>query len=313
MNLDIKNIFISTYGKPNYLEFLNISNKAEISSILENSYNGIIKKVNGEIYKEYSKKALVEAESVYLSKGQIEEDFGETLNKIIADFEKEERKFEPIDLRKRKVSRGDKKMNPSMLIIELSDVKQLLFLRINSRGHIRNKNIIDLVRSGSRLEADHIYQLDMAIELPTEITGVYDFEEEKFYIENLANFEYIMNISEINKVKAIEQLEKFKSNEFKLAKEYTFSFEGYEEIQDRILASKRSIRRLSYYDDSVADLKIDKIKDAMNRLKEKERLEIDEADKKITVANTEENVKTFVAIIHNGIVERLLTGEVEII
>lgn len=70
------------------------------------------------------------------------------------------------------------------------------------------------------------------------------------------------------------------------------------------------MRRLSKYQPSQEQYSISRIKEAVEKLDENLKVNFDD-DKKV-IHITPETAKTFVGIIHNSIVQRLISGEIEI-
>ncbi|MFS0616040.1 hypothetical protein [Lederbergia ruris] len=118
-------------------------------------------------------------------------------------------------------------------------------------------------------------------------------------------------MNENQKAKSRAVLNTFSQGQYKISLEsYTFSGLDNQDVYQNLSMSKRAIRRLAKYQPPEEEYSIVQIKEAVNKLDEDLRVTFDDVQKTINVnPNT---AKTFVGIIHNSIVQRLISGEVEI-
>ena len=70
------------------------------------------------------------------------------------------------------------------------------------------------------------------------------------------------------------------------------------------------MRRLSKYSHNNDNYEISKVKEAVDKLDKDKRVIFDDNKKQIHVSPN--SAKTFVGIIYNSIVERLISGEIEV-
>lgn len=122
----------------------------------------------------------------------------------------------------------------------------------------------------------------------------------------------MLTINENRKAKSQAVITKFVNGDYTIS-DSQYRFEGLDQdvVKQKLFSSARAVRRLSKYTEPSTSYSIDKIKLAVDRLDEGLRVDFDDTSRIIRV--TPETAKTFVGIINNVIVERLISGEVEII
>ncbi|MED4130754.1 hypothetical protein [Shouchella miscanthi] len=152
--------------------------------------------------------------------------------------------------------------------------------------------------------------LENGIPIPESLTAIYDKEAMKLYVHEPTIFEKMLYSHEASREKANTNLLNFKKGQYKIGKE-EYKVKGLEFVESEILKSTRCINRIARFDASEQSSPIEKIQDAISKLKSDQQIDIDHSKKEIHVQ--EGKHKTFVAIIHNSIIERLITGEVEVL
>ncbi|WP_228478897.1 hypothetical protein [Listeria seeligeri] len=157
-----------------------------------------------------------------------------------------------------------------------------------------------------------VYDIGAGVTVPTTVCAQFNKDKKCLYVFNNIDFEMMLGTFEQKKTVAQKNLLKFKGKEFKVGTEkYSVEFEKYENIEKAILNSKRTTVRLSKFDETGTDFDINKIQKAVKRLPETNQVSFCNERKVIEV--NAENYKTFIGIIHNSIVERLISGEVGVI
>ena len=191
-------------------------------------------------------------------------------------------------------------------IIAQSD-ETLYFLYAPSNSIIKNK----LVMSFSITENSTILDVPKGIQIPPVVSAKFNCNDKKLYVYDVNRFESMLTLNENRKAKSQAVLNKFIQGEYKISSEnYTFQGLDDQEVQQQLSMSNRSIRRLSKYQPSQENYSIDRIKEAVRMLDADLRVTFNDEAKVIKV--TSDTAKTFVGIIHNSIVQRLISGAIEI-
>ncbi|CAM2363343.1 hypothetical protein HCJ21_10935 [Listeria seeligeri] len=194
----------------------------------------------------------------------------------------------------------------------LESTNDLLFLPIQSRGLVRPKTIMRIPTGSSTGNKSVVYDIGAGVTVPTTVCAQFNKDKKCLYVFNNIDFEMMLGTFEQKKTVAQKNLLRFKGKEFKVGTEkYSVEFEKYENIEKAILNSKRTTVRLSKFDETGTDFDINKIQKAVKRLPETNQVSFCNERKVIEV--NAENYKTFIGIIHNSIVERLISGEVGVI
>lgn len=196
--------------------------------------------------------------------------------------------------------------------IILESAKDLLFLPIQSNGIVKAKPIMKLPIVPSTGNKSVIYDIGAGIVVPETICAQFNKENNCLYVFNTIDFEMMLGTFEQKKTVAQKNLLKFKAKEFKIgAENYSVEFEKYEEIEKAILDSKRTTIRLAKFDETCKDFGINKIQQAVEKLPKTNQVSICKERKVIEV--NAGNYRTFIGIIHDSIVERLISEEVGVI
>lgn len=338
-SFEINNIFIGVarYSVLDRILFLNSNETIKntiISNISTDYSNYLLTKENIEQFK---REALIDEDLYFLSKddlndGSYLEDVTNNIN-IFTErhLNSSSHSFDSLNLKeyKKELNFSQAKNNnedfsndkyDTLNSMFLENNEELIILWINSRDIIRDKNFIDLVFNSASnqgrgtAKANNIVEVNTGIHIPTLITAIYNFEEKKLYVLNLESFERMTYTYEKNKELAQTNFSKFSRQEFTIGEttnSYTVNFENPDEIERKIIESKRYTKRLANYDNDDT-YSIEKVKSANEKIPAPSaRVTFDDEQQTINV--TEDNYPTFIAIIHNSIVERLISGEVVVI
>lgn len=183
---------------------------------------------------------------------------------------------------------------------------RFLLCRINPYNQIiKNKIGIDLSSAETgRTKFDIFY----GIVFPEYVSSVLDKETHKLSIVSAYDFEKMFNLKVVRMAKAENIFNKFKNGEYTIGKEkINVIFSDFLKVEK---LKTRQITYLSSFDEKqVNGYDETNIEEAMSHLDEDQQLIVD-PDSTIKV-NTEKQFKTFVAILHNSILHRMLTNQYE--
>lgn len=186
--------------------------------------------------------------------------------------------------------------------------ESVYFLHVSRNAMIKNIPFLKM----SVTNQSTMIQVDRGVKFPQFITARLDRNSNNLFVYEVDNFEAMLMMNENKKEKSKSVVKKFKNDQYKVSKE-EYSVKGLDDkgVENNLFSSKRAVRRLAKYDEKIEHFEIGKIEKAIKRLDEKKQVRIDHEKKAIYV--TPDSAKTFVGIIHNVIVERLISGKVEII
>jgi len=198
--------------------------------------------------------------------------------------------------------------NEGIKFLVLKEEKSLYFIYISQRSIIKHKSILNITDINNN---STLIEVPKGIQIPNSVTARYDINSRNLYVYNVNNFENMLAMNENRKAKANKVINDFVSGENKISKQgYKVIGLEADKVKQKLFSSSRSLRRLSKYDDTQSDYTIIQIKSAVNKLDDELQVKFDDERKEINI--NEDNVKTFVGIIHNIIVERLISGDIEI-
>lgn len=199
--------------------------------------------------------------------------------------------------------------NEGIKFLALHSDTDLYFMNISNNTILKNKFVMSLNLNENSL----IHKIPKGIQVPSAITAKYSISDELLYVYDVNKFESMLTLNENIKAKSQSTLGKFIKGEYKVGSE-NYMIKGLEiaEVQQALSKSQRALRRLAKYHQSKdADIyPIERIKEAVSKLDASLQVVFNDSDRSIIV--NEETAKTFVGIIHNSIVMRLISGEVEI-
>lgn len=201
---------------------------------------------------------------------------------------------------------------PKFLMTESEST--IMFLPIKTRGIIRKQSIFDLnfLKNLSTGNQKAIYKVNLGVPFPVSICATYDRINQRLYVINNEDFESIIGTFDAQQKKAAKHLHLFQNGELTLGLEkYKVNFQDFPNIKTDILESRRLTKRLGMYDAKKNEFSIKKMKKAMKKLPKELQIKFDDTEKLIEV--NMHNKKTFIGILHNTIVERILSGEIEIL
>jgi len=189
----------------------------------------------------------------------------------------------------------------------IQDESSYYFLSISNNSIIKNKPVLSL----SVTQNTTVVDVPKGIQLPPAVTARLDRTTLNLFVYDVNRFESMLTLNENRKAKSQAVITKFIDGTFTISSS-NYRFSGLEQsgVTQKLFSSARAVRRLSKYNEPDNSHTIDQIKQAVDRLEENLRVTFDDQNNLIIV--TPETAKTFVGIINNIIVERLISGEVEI-
>lgn len=231
--------------------------------------------------------------------------FKEKVEEILSDNPPTVLQFSKNPLKPGEIRNFEENEGVKFIIAQSND--SLYFLHAPSNSIIKNR----LVMSFSITENSTILEVPKGIQIPPAITARLNCSDKKLYVYDVNKFENMLTLNENQKAKSQAILNKFAQGEYKISSE-EYSFKGLDspDVQQKLHMSSRAIRRLSKYQPSEDSYSIEQIKRAVDKLDSDLRVTFDDDNKVINVS--ENTAKTFVGIIHNSIVLRLISGDVEI-
>lgn len=197
--------------------------------------------------------------------------------------------------------------NEGVKFLIVQDENSLYFLSIARNAVIKNKPIL----SFSITDNTTVVDVPKGIQIPPAVTARLDRSTKRLFVYDVNRFESMLTLNENRKAKSQATINRFIQGEYTIsADKYKFLGLDNNLVFQKLSSSARSVRRLSKYNTPETSYSIEQIKEAVDKLDESLRVIFDDNNKTITV--TPETAKTFVGIIHNSIVQRLISGEVEI-
>ncbi|MGG0293728.1 hypothetical protein ABEY30_14390 [Bacillus pacificus] len=231
--------------------------------------------------------------------------FKEKIEEILSDSPPTVLQFSKNPLKREEVTNFEENEGVKFIIVQTDEA--FYFLYAPSHSIIKNR----VIMSFSITENSTILEVPKGIQIPPVITARFSCVDKKLYVYDVNRFESMLTLNENRKAKSQAVLNKFIQGEYKIASE-NYIFKGLDDqaVQRKLSTSNRAIRRLSKYQPFQENYSIVQIKDAVSRLDADLRVTFDDDKKVINV--TPDTARTFVGIIHNSIVQRLISGEIEI-
>lgn len=263
-----------------------------------------------EDFIEYDPKALINDEKFYIDLDNLKENsvFRHIKNAfcVSTDLENLISDAEQIGLRKKDFKDlNSRELKLKFLILEKNDT--FLFLYLNPYSKIlKNKKGINLGKKPTKLSIQY------AIVYPDYVSAFLDKKSKKLYIINPMDFEKMFNLKVVRLEKAKNILQKFKNEEYTIGNtEIVVKFGEAVDLETKAYFKTRQINYLSNYNPDDAPFKTSRIVEAVNSLDQKYRFDINEQSKSIFIEN-EHQFKTFVGILHDSIIQRILSGKYEV-
>lgn len=317
--MKIERIFICTSRRANlYRAYSLITGEKVKNQILNTFRSDLENKLEREDrISEYNQNSLIQEIPYKINRSKINsnsylKDFNDIIQCIIENKDKDGNKIETIEF-KNSVGRGKAgeitnfQNDEGIKFLIVQEEKSLYLLKVSNNTIIKNRTIMSL----SITKETTLVEIPRGIQVPTEVTARIDRKTNDLFVYNVDSFEKMLTLNENVRAQSKETLDRFRSGEYTISTQ-KYKFDGIDDtVEQELNKSIRSLRRLSKYQNPETTFTINKIKKAVNKLDKKDRVEFDDKNKRIKI--TPKTVKTFVAIIHNGIVERLISGDVELI
>lgn len=310
--MELQNIWICTSKNSKLFRIYRLNTgDEERKGIWGCFHNDLNWKLKGESeMQELNGNALIEDIPYYIDFDSINEDnylnsFREKISEVIENHPTDIIQFSNNIFKPQDITNFEEKEGIKFIIAQSE--KSLYFLLVPTNAVLKNRSVM----SFSITEHTAIYSVPRGIQVPSILTAKLDVENHRLFVYDVNRFESMLTLNENQKAKSRAVLKKFNEGQFKISTEkYTFSGLEDNNLYKELSLSKRAIRRLSKYHPSEETYSIEKIKKAVNKLDESLKVKFD--DEKRIIHVTPETAKTFVGIIHNSIVQRLISGEVEI-
>lgn len=261
-----------------------------------------------------SRKSLIDGDEYYISNSSEEVKNANLVPffDIIVDSIENLEDSQVLTFRKKKQDYDEKERERFYIIlVEKNKSKYLLFVYINSRDIVRKRRFIDpgfsLNKNSTIIDVNH------GIPIPDDITATYSLSSQKLYVHNVFQFERMLHLHEAYKEMANKQINMFVQGQNYVGKEsYTVKGLDNPEVKEIIFNRVRHTKRIAEFNKEQSNYPIQNIKEAVEMLpNKKDHVKFCNENKKIKV--NKKNVGTFVAIVHDSIVRRMISGEVEVI
>jgi len=231
--------------------------------------------------------------------------FKEKINEILSPNTPAVIQFSKNPLNQGEIKNLEEDEGIKFIIAQSND--ELYFLHASNNAIIKNKLILNFDIN----ENSSVLTVPKGIQVPSVITAKLNWATKKLYVYDVNKFESMLTLNENQKAKSQATLNKFNTGQYKISSDqYSFTGLGSPEVLQKLQMSKRAIRRLAKYQPSENNYPIAKIKEAVERLDPSLHVNFNDTTKEIIISS--ETAKTFVGIIHNSIIERLISGDVEI-
>ncbi|MEY8444033.1 hypothetical protein AALA52_07250 [Lactococcus ileimucosae] len=146
---------------------------------------------------------------------------------------------------------------------------------------------------------------------PQFVSAILEKGNHRLSVVNPVDFERMFNIKAVKFAQARSVFKSFKNKTFKLGVDkIEIEFSDDVDLESKEYYKTRQITYLASYSENNAQYETSKIEEAMQHLNDEQRLKI--IDSKIVIS-TPIQFKTFVAILHNSILLRILSDEYEIL
>ncbi|PTJ30777.1 hypothetical protein BU026_11210 [Staphylococcus simulans] len=309
--MEIERIYICTskHSKLNRIFLLQTSDdeKTRIFSVFKDSLEQ--KKSEEDDMGKLNAKSLIEDIPYFIYLHDIKEDdylynFKLKINELVEHQEKEVITFNRKIKGNGEVTNFEENEGIKFLVVQ--DKTSLYFLSISNNAVLKNKSILNI----SINENSTITTFPKGVQIPPSVTARLERNTNKLFVYDVNRFEQMLTLNENRKAKSRKTLSNFINGTYTVSKN-NYIVRGLDDkkVKQQLLESARASRRLSKYTDIDDNYDIDKVKKAVSKLEERSRVKFDDNNKTIIV--NQDSAKTFVAIIYNSIVERLITEEVE--
>ncbi|MGN8721206.1 Kiwa anti-phage protein KwaB-like domain-containing protein [Paenibacillus barengoltzii] len=254
-------------------------------------------------YKPFNTQALIDEDQFYLDLQNIDDkDEFYFINQGLVNLDLghapviglEKSDFEALEKRKESIR---------FLIIEEKDKFKLLYLS-PYKNILKNKHGFTI---GSKsIKFDIFY----GIVYPEYITAILDKNNWRLSVANVINFERMFKLKAVRLAKAKSVFQQFKNGKLTISQDkLKVKFDKAINLDKKQYQKVRQITYISSYDPNGMKYNTSNIKKAMKHLPKDEKLSIE--NKTIHVDN-EKQFKTFAAILHDSILQRMVSGKYEI-
>ncbi len=160
------------------------------------------------------------------------------------------------------------------------------------------------------LDFEIVATFDVKMQKIKEVTSVKSVVQ---YVFDVEGQQYAFKLHEVNRELARETLSKFANQPTKYTistDQYQVKISNYQNLFQIIKDDVSIVNRLAKYQGDASHFDFKRISDANQKLDAADRIMIDESNKQIVV--TQDCIGTFTALIHDLLLQRLITGDVEL-
>ncbi|MBG9546057.1 hypothetical protein PUS82_09125 [Cytobacillus firmus] len=308
----LERVYVCTSKNSNlYRIYLLQTGDQEKQRIFDCFKSDLMKKISGENEMDVlNGNALIEDIPYYIEFNEIDEDsylynFKVEIESLLNNPTNKIVQFSKFGKMEGEVKNFEENEGIKFLIVQ--DNQSLYFLSIAKNAVIKNKPVI----SFSITEDTTVIDVPKGIQVPPAVTARLDRVSKRLFVYDVNRFESMLTLNENRKAKSQAVINKFVQGEYTISSaKYKFSGLDEKTVTQKLYSSARAVRRLSKYSAPETNYSIEQIKEAVNKLDSSLRVTFDDTNKTINV--TPDTAKTFVGIIHNSIVQRLISGEIEI-
>lgn len=310
--MEFKKIWVGTSknAKLNRIYLLQ-TGQPEREAIYECVKEDLIAKVNQDPYlDQLNGNALIDDIPYYVEFSDIGEDnflaeFKEIIELFLNESTPDIIQFSKNPLNRDEIRNFDESEGVKFLAVQTDE--EIYFMHISNNSVLKNKIVMSLDIN----ENSVVHKVPKGIQVPQGITAKLVTETKRLFVYDVNRFENMLTLNENKKAKSLATLNKFINGDYKIASE-NYIFKGLDSngVQQSLNMSSRALRRLAKYEQPDNNYSINQIKEAVSKLEPHLQVEFDDENKTISV--NQQTAKTFVGIIHNSIVMRLISREVEI-
>lgn len=306
----LKRIWICTSKHSILYRMLLIQTGTKERNAVENCFQeDLSKRLEDESIKKFDRNALIDSIPYYVDFKDITQTsfihtFKDRICELLSKKPKKQVRFKRVQVGSEIV---DFEENEGLKFLIAQNDKNLYFLYTQPNSVIKNRSILSISINSDA----SVVEVPKGIQIPRTLTARYDVVKERLYVYDVERFESMLSINENMKAKSEDVIRKFSNHEYRISQE-DYKIEGLSEVEvrNKIFQSARAVRRLAKYDPQQIRYPIEQIKVAVEKLEPRLQVAFDVVNKKIII--TPETATTFVGIIHNSIIQRLISGEIEI-
>lgn len=305
----LKDIFQLKINKTELSYMLQSMNLGEVDSII----NGI------DSIEEINDQALIEEDSYYIDFGDAKKlDLLEPSLQKLYSLVLEDDTINTSHVFSFKHEDFESNERPRMIVVKYekdNDYYWLIYY-IDSRGILNKKGKMKNLLDGDFNNNASIYTVNLGIPVPEAVTAIFSISNKRLFVVDVKRFESMLYLNDSYRSKAKNTVSEFVNGNKTVSRDdYKVKGLANPKVMNQLYGENSKVRltrRIAKYSGNDKEYGIEDIKRAVMQIKdESKRVRIDDSKREIIVNN--DNVETFVGIIHDSIVKRLLSGEVDVV